>query len=71
MVIVYVLVAPTSNKKVDEKEKRFERGEMSQEEREKYINKRIKSAEERYRHGDLPLFALEAIKKSIPDTPLC
>lgn len=50
-------------KKRKEEERRFESGEMTKEERENYIQKKIKSAEEMYHHGNLSLLEFEAIKK--------
>ena len=44
-------------------DERFEKGEMTQAERESYIKRKIKFAEQAYHHGDLTLTQLEALKK--------
>ena len=61
MVIVFInLYSNTTNK---ENERRFDNGEMTENERAEFIAKKIKRAEELYFHGDLTLLELEAIKK--------
>ena len=44
-------------------DERFEKGEMTQAERESYIKRKLKFAEQAYHHGDITLTQLEALKK--------
>ena len=63
IVVLYRKLNEDASKKMEEEKRRFEKGEMSAEERERYIKRKIRNAEEMYQHGDLSLLELEAIKK--------
>ena len=61
--VLYRKLNENAGKKLDEEKRRFEKGEMSADERDRYIKRKIRVAEEMYHHGDLSLLELEAIKK--------
>ena len=60
--IIIFLIKKKKKRVLDDQ--RFENGEMTQAERESYIKRKIKFAEQAYHHGDLTLTQLEALKKS-------
>lgn len=61
--ILLALIKKKKQKALDDQ--RFKNGEMSQTEREAYIKRKIKFAEQAYNHGDITLIQLEALKKII------
>jgi hypothetical protein len=69
-IFVYIMIdklqASAQNEKRiarEEENKRFENGEMTPAERKAYVKRKIDFAEMAYRHGDLTLLQLEALKK--------
>ena len=47
----------------EEEDRRFENGEMTPAERSAYVKRKLDFAEMAYRHGDLTLWQLEALRK--------
>jgi hypothetical protein len=73
IIIVYLVykdvILPKKEKEIneqwEEEKRRFENGEMSAYEREKYIKSKIRHAEQMYNSGQLSFLELQALKKSL------
>ena len=63
IIFLYRKLNANAAKKLEEEASRFERGQMSPEERAKYVARKLRSAEEMYHHGDLSLLELESLRK--------
>ena len=57
------IIWPALEPRRKEEKRRFENGEMTADERAKYVEKQLKSVEKLYNHGDLTLFEREVLKK--------